>query len=28
MSQYRFEVLHPYTIMQRWDALLPHIERL
>jgi hypothetical protein len=28
MSTYRFEVLHPYTILQRWDALLPHIERV
>lgn len=28
MSQYRFEVLHPYTIMQRWEELLPSIERV
>jgi hypothetical protein len=28
MNKYRFEVLHPYTIIQRWDELLPHIERV
>jgi hypothetical protein len=28
MSKYRFEVLHPYTIISKWDELLPHIERV
>jgi hypothetical protein len=28
MNKYRFEVLHPYTIIQRWDDLLPSIERV
>jgi hypothetical protein len=28
VSNYRFEVLHPYTIIQLWDELLPHIERV
>jgi hypothetical protein len=28
MSKYRFEVLHPYTIISKWEELLPHIERI
>jgi hypothetical protein len=28
MSNYRFEVLHPYTIISKWGELLPHIERV
>jgi hypothetical protein len=28
MSPYRFEILHPYTMVKKWDALLPHIERV
>jgi hypothetical protein len=28
MKRFRFEVLHPYTILKIWDALLPHIERV
>jgi hypothetical protein len=28
MSKYRFEVLHPYTIIERWNDILPHIERV
>jgi hypothetical protein len=28
MNTYRFEVLHPYTIIHRWGELLPHIERI
>jgi hypothetical protein len=28
MSKYRFEILHPYTMIKKWDELLPHIERV
>jgi hypothetical protein len=28
MSKYRFEILHPYTMIKRWDELLSHIERV
>ena len=28
MSDYRFEILHPLTVIQRWDEILPHIERV
>jgi hypothetical protein len=28
MSNYRFEVMHPYTVIKQWDELLPHIERV
>jgi len=28
MSKYRFEILHPYTIISKWDELLVHIERV
>lgn len=28
MSKYRFEVLHPITIIQRWEEILPHINRV
>jgi len=28
MSDYRIEFLHPLTIVNRWEELLPHIERV
>jgi hypothetical protein len=28
MSKYRFEILHPYTMIKKWDELLIHIERV
>jgi hypothetical protein len=28
MQKYKIEYFHPLTIVDRWDELLPHIERL
>jgi hypothetical protein len=28
MSKYRFEILHPLTVIQKWDEIKPHIDRV